>query len=238
MTGIRSPAVYERDLQIIRATWSLGWATSHALTMLVSPTTSVKTFAGRLTELCAAGYLRKRRVVNGPKGHVWLYGLGRRALTIDPSYGGAWRPSDTQILHTIAVVETLVALHVPGKLGKLRCGTWQGEAELRAWHEPGTAVPDLLLRWSGPSSEGTWAVEVDRGTEARGAWRRKLVRYFGTPPGALLVVTTSPQRARNLALLARELGVPALTTDRESLLTDSVLQVYDAVRGCRRSVDE
>jgi hypothetical protein len=234
----RAVVLYERDLRIIHATWSLGWATSHGLTMLVAPTTAVKTLAGRLTELCAAGYLRKRRVVAGPGGHVWLYGLGRRAGAIDPSYATPWRPSDTQVLHTIAVVDTLVALHAPGRLGALALSAWQGEAELRAWHEPGAAVPDLLVRWNGTAGEGTWAVEVDRGTEARGAWRRKLVRYFGAAPGAMLVVTTTDVRARNLAILARELGVPALTTDRESLAADSTLVVYDAVKGCRRPVDE
>jgi hypothetical protein len=54
----------------------------------------------------------------------------------------------------------------------------------------------------------------------------------------MLVVTTTDVRARNLAVLARELGVPALTTDRHTLGADAVLQVYDAVKGRRRSVDE
>jgi hypothetical protein len=169
---------------------------------------------------------------------VWLYGAGPHARRIDAAYADAWRPSDAQLLHTLAIGDTLAALLTPGRLGTLRAAAWRGEAELRAWHAPGDAVADLHLAWTGPDQSGAWHVEVDRATESRNAWRRKLVRYLHAPGRDLLVVTTSTERARNIAILARELGVPALTTDRHTLHADAVLQVYDAVKGRRRSVDD
>jgi hypothetical protein len=77
-----------------------------------------------------------------------------------------------------------------------------------------------------------------RGTESRNAWRRKLARYLHAADRTLLVVTTSDLRARNLATLARELGAPALTTDFATLRNGEAVRVYDAVKGCRRSVDD
>lgn len=237
MSAPRRTPLNARDLKLLHATWSLGWATSHVLTAVVAPTTSVKTLAGRLTELCHAGYLRRHRVAAGFGGHVWLYGTGRRAGAIDPSYAAPWRPSRAQPLHTAAVAATLAALVEPGQLGRLHVTGWEGEAELRTWHDPAAALPDLLVRWTDGETHGAWAVEVDRGTEARGAWRRKLVRYLDAKD-AILVVTTTEARARNIALLARQLGVPALTTDEGSLRGDAALQVYDAIKGRRRPVDE
>jgi hypothetical protein len=238
MSGKRGVVLNTRDHALIRAAWSLGWVTARALTDLVSPATAPKTLAGRLTELTDAGYLRRRRIVTGVAGHHWLYGSGRNAPGIDPAYRDAWRPSDAQLGHTLTVGETLVAITTPGRLGALHVTAWQGEAELRTWHDAGTAIPDLLVRVSGPSVEDACAVEVDRGTQARAAWRRKLLRYLHTPRGTLLVVTTSDERARNIARLARDMGVPALTTDRHALGTDAVVRVYDAARGCRRPVDD
>ncbi len=234
---MRPVALTRRDHAILRGVWSLGWATSRVLTALVAPTTAVKTLAGRLAELTNAGYLTRRRMVAGPGGHVWLYGLGPNARRVDPAYGRPWRPTDAQIGHTVAITNTLAALVTPGRLGALTVIEWTGEAELRAWHRPGDAIPDLVIRWQGRRTEGTWAVEVDRGTQARGAWRRKLVRYLDTTYDALLVVTTSDQRARNLARLGRGAGARLLTVDHEGLHATPV-HVYDAVKGCRRSVDD
>ncbi|HEX8001324.1 MAG TPA: replication-relaxation family protein [Mycobacteriales bacterium] len=238
MTRAAVVTLTSRDHDLVRAAWSLGWVTSPVLAQAVSPGTLPKTLAVRLSRLAAAGYLRRRRIVGGPQGHVWLYGAGPHARRIDAAYADAWRPSDAQLLHTLAIGDTLAALLTPGRLGTLRAAAWRGEAELRAWHAPGDAVADLHLAWTGPDQSGAWHVEVDRATESRNAWRRKLVRYLHAPGRDLLVVTTSTERARNIAILARELGVPALTTDRHTLHADAVLQVYDAVKGRRRSVDD
>lgn len=237
---MRTPRVSltARDHRLVHAAWSLGWVTSPTLTQLISPGTSVKTLAGRLSELAAAGYLRRRHVPAGPGAHVWLYGAGRQASAIDPAYRDAWRPPDAQLAHTLAVSQTVAALMRPGALGRIDVTGWHGEAELRTWHEPGAPLPDLRLQWRLGEASGAWAVEVDRGTEGRGAWRRKLVRYLHRPDHTLLVVTTSDERARNIARIARSLGVAALTTDRRALEAAPPLHVYDARQGRRRPVDE
>jgi hypothetical protein len=232
----RPLALSRRDHELVRCAWSLGWATSDALRDAVSPETLVKTLSRRLGGLVAAGYLRRRRIIGGV-GHIFLYGAGRNAPTLDPAYRDAWRPSDAQVLHTLAVGETLAALLVPGVLGSLAVTGWEGEAELRQWHEPGAALPDLRVRWSQGERSGAWPVEVDRGTEGRAAWRRKLTRYVHTSYREILVVTTSDERARNLARIARELGAPAITTDLRALRSGSPVFVYDSIRGCRRLVD-
>ncbi|HEV2890456.1 MAG TPA: replication-relaxation family protein [Frankiaceae bacterium] len=157
---------------------------------------------------------------------------------LDPGFRDAWRPSDAQLLHTLAVGDTLAALLRTGRLGSLVVTSWRGEAELRAWHRPGEPIPDLQVEWTAPGREGRWCVEVDRGTESRNAWRRKLARYVHVRGLTVLVVTTSDARARNLAILARELGVAALTTDAASLAGGDPVQVYDALKGVRRLVDE
>lgn len=227
-----------RDHELVRAAWSLGWVTCRILTDVVSPATSPKTLAGRLSQLTAAGLLRRQRVVGGPGGHIWLYGAGRKAAAIDPGYADAWRPPEFHLAHTIEVGSTLAALATPGRLGALAVNEWKGQAELRTWHKPGDAMPDLLLRWTSGSQTGAWLVEVDRGTESRHALRRKFLRYLHAPDREVFVITTTDQRARNIAILARELGACVLTTDRRTLRADRVPQVYDAVLGRRRGVDQ
>jgi len=227
-----------RDHELVRAAWSLGWVTCRVLTDVVSPMTSAKTLAGRLSQLASVGLLRRRRVVGGPGGHLWLYGAGRRASAIDPAYADAWRPPDFHLAHTLEVGDTLAALLAPGRLGALSVNEWKGQAELLTWHCPGDAMADLAIRWTCGARAGSWLVEVDRGTESRHALRRKFLRYLHAPEREVLVVTTTEERARNIALLARELGAPALTTDRRSLNAENVPQVYDARLGRRRPVDE
>lgn len=233
----RRVCLTSRDRTIVHAAWSLGWITSDALTALVAPGTSRKTLAGRLAELAIAGYLRRRRIAAGPGAHLWLYGAGPRASAIDPAYADAWRPPDSQLAHTAAVASTLAALVAPGRLGRLRITAWQGEAELRCWHQPGAPLPDLLLHWTNGTDEGAWAVEVDRGTESRGLWRRKLVRYLHARRMQVLVVTTSDERARNIARLAHDQGAPALTTHLAALQSGQPPMVYDAIRGRRRPME-
>ena len=227
-----------RDHELVRAAWSLGWVTCRVLTDLISPATSAKTLSGRLNQLAATGFLRRRRIVGGPGGHLWLYGAGRKASALDPAYADAWRPPDFHLTHTIEVGDTLAALLTPGRLGALTVTDWKGQAELRSWHRPGDAMPDLSVRWRSGQRVGEWLVEVDRGTESRHALRRKFLRYLAERDRAVLVATTSDERARNIALLARELGAPVLTTQRQTFLADEALKVYDAISGCRRPIDD
>jgi len=228
----------QRDHDLVRAAWSLGWVTSRVLTDVVSPATSAKTLAGRLSQLVASGFLRRQRVVGGPGGHLWLYGAGRKASAIDPAYADAWRPPDFHLAHTIEVGAILAALITPGRLGELVVNDWKGQAELRTWHRPGDAMPDLSVRWTAGTYVGAWLVEVDRGTESRHALRRKFLRYLDSPHREVLVVTTTDERARNIALLARELGALALTTDRRMLQSQTPVSVYDARSGRHRRMDE
>lgn len=226
-----------RDHELLRAAWSLGWVTCRVLSDVVSPQTSAKTLAGRLSQLAAAGFLRRRRIVGGPGGHLWLYGAGRKASAIDPGYADAWRPPDFHLAHTIEVGDILAALLTPGQLGAITVTDWKGQAELRTWHKPGDAMPDLFVRWTSGARFGTWHVEVDRGTESRHALRRKFLRYLHTPDREVLVITTSDERARNIAVLARELGAAVVTTDRRMLQGQSPALVYDGILGRRRPVD-
>jgi hypothetical protein len=227
-----------RDHELVRAAWSLGWVTCRVLTDVISPATSAKTLAGRLSQLMAVGFLRRRRIVGGPGGHLWLYGAGRKASALDPAYTDAWRPPDFHLAHTIEVGDTLAALLTPGRLGGIAVNEWNGQAELRTWHKPGDPMPDLCVRWMSGGRVGTWLVEVDRGTESRHALRRKFLRYLHTPGREVLVVTTSDERARNIAVLARELGASVLATDQRALRVEARPLVYDALSGRRRRVDE
>ena len=226
-----------RDHELVRAAWSLGWVTCRVLTDVVSPGTSAKTLAGRLSQLAAAGFLRRRRIVGGPGGHLWLYGAGRRATAIDPAYADAWRPPDFHLAHTVEVGDTLAALITPGRLGEIAVQGWKGQAEIRTWHKAGEPMPDLSLQWTCATRAGAWLVEVDRGTESRHALRRKFLRYLHAPGREVLVVTTGDDRARNVALLARELGASALTMHQRALYSDGVPEVYDAILGRRRPMD-
>ncbi|MDQ1746734.1 MAG: hypothetical protein QOD07_997 [Frankiaceae bacterium] len=227
-----------RDHELVRAAWSLGWVTCRVLTDVISPMTSPRTLAGRLAQLADARFLRRRRIVGGPGGHLWLYGAGPKASAIDPAYANAWRPPDFHLAHTIEVGDTIAALLTPGRLGAISVNEWKGQAELRTWHKPGAAMPDLSVRWTSGECAGAWLVEVDRGTESRHALRSKFLRYLHTPACEVLIVTTSDERARNIAILARELGAAVLTTDRRALRAADVPQVYDARSGRRRLADE
>jgi Replication-relaxation len=234
-------ALTKRDEAIVRAAWSLGHVTADGLRQLLSPTTSLSTFTARLRRLRASRYLTRLEVVAGLR-HTYLYGAGIRARA--PGSPAPWRPSLTQLPHTLAVERTLLRLVDPSFAHRLTVTTWQGEAEIRAWAEPGAPFPDLVVNWSAAVADqpahGMWTVEVDLATEAKAAWKRKLSRYLFHEPrcGRLLVVTTSRQRAANLARLAAHHGAPALTTTFTDLANSPNPVVLDAtVRRPRPLVD-
>lgn len=203
-------ALTPRDRRLIQAAWSLGYAPATTLQAIVSPHVAKGTLRDRLRRLHQNHYLVQHRFV-GPVGGLWLYGIGPAALT--PDQKDHWRPSLAQISHTLAVGEAVVDLQRAGFAAPLQITGWKGEAELRAWAEPGAPYPDAEITWRHANVDGRWHVEVDRATESRAVWRRKLVRYltFGSE-GPVLVLTTSGARARNLALVAAELGVWVLAT--------------------------
>jgi hypothetical protein len=72
-------------------------------------------------------------------------------------------------------------------------------------------------------------VELDRATESRAAWRRKLGRYLSCrSEEPVLVLTTSSRRAKHIAMLAADVGVPLLATTTESVHTEADPGVFDA----------
>lgn len=215
-----------RDRQLIRACWSLGYAPSSTLRALVSPTTSAGTLRDRLRRLHRAGHLVQIRYI-APTGDLWLYGIGRAALA--PGEVAPWRPSLAQVEHTLAVGQAVVALTRPGFAPPLQITGWQGEAELRAWAPPGWPYPDARITWTRDQQHNSWLVEVDRATESRAAWRRKLVRYLTAAlPDPVLVLTTSQTRATGLAVVAADLGVPLLATTLDAVCQQDDPPVLDA----------
>jgi hypothetical protein len=118
---------------------------------------------------------------------------------------------------------------------------WEGEAELRGWEppgQPGQPRPDLVIHWTANTGDNSaagqrtasaaLAVEVDRGTEATAAWRRKLDRYRRTQRFPLiLAVTTTDTRARHLARLAATIGTPLITLG-QAALADLHPTAYDS----------
>lgn len=210
----------DRDRALVRASWSLGAATSGTLRALVSPGTAADTLGVRLRRLTQAGHLSVTRYV-APAGGLFLYNVG--PLAIPPGEPRPWRPSLAQVQHTLDAGSAVVALTRPGFAG-LSSTSWQGEAELRAWAQPGAPFPDARVSWAA----GSWLVEVDRATESRAAWRRKLVRYLTHPAGGVvLALTTTDERAVNLANVAADLGVPLLATTLRAVFASSDPVVLD-----------
>ena len=80
-------------------------------------------------------------------------------------------------------------------------------------------------------------MEVDRATESRTAWRRKLLRYLTvhrTDQQLVLTVTTSRARAAGLAQVAVDLGLPLLATTLDELQSDLDPSVLDTRTRQRR----
>jgi hypothetical protein len=232
----RPVVLTDRDRKLIHNCWSLGYAPAAHLRALVSPDTSVDTFRKRLRRLHRASYLQQTSYV-APQGGLWLYGVGRAALPAGSP--AAWRPSLAQVEHTLAVGQAVVALTRPGFTPALRITGWQGEAELRAWAPPGWPYPDARIAWTTEDRPGSWLVEVDRATETRPAWRRKLVRYLtAAHPDPVLVLTTSQPRATGLAVVAADLGVPLLATTLTAVCEQDDPEVLDTrIRQRRRLSD-
>ena len=230
----RAPArlgLTDRDRHILHACWSLGAATGIALHALISPQVRLATFSRRLRLLSLAGYLTQHPY--GAPGHHWLYTLGRAALA--PGQDWPWRPGPNQFTHTVAVAQTIVSLTRTGFAAPVRVTGWQGEGELRAFAAPGSPFPDARIDWQRETTNGAWLVEVDRGTEASGEWRRKLVRYLTSRThDPVLTLTTSDRRAVHLAQLALEVGVPMLATTAAEIHTSTdpvVLDTRSRTRG-------
>ncbi|HVF05280.1 MAG TPA: replication-relaxation family protein [Frankiaceae bacterium] len=230
-----SIALTDRDRRLIHAAWSLGAATHTTLRALVTPETRANTLRRRLRLLHTERYLIQRQHV-GPAGCLWLYSAGPRGLRSTDAR--PWRPSLAQIEHTVAVGYTIVALTRPGFVPGLHVTGWQGEAELRSWAAPGEPFPDARITWEHGGASGAWLVEVDRGTESRSAWRRKLVRYLiSATTETVLAVTTTQRRAAGLAAVAADIGVDLIATTIEDVVRENP-DVVDVRTGTRVPLSE
>lgn len=213
----------ELDRPIIATCYSLGLASPATLYALHFPDRTFSALYQRLYRLRHAGYLDQ---LNRP-GARGLHAVGRASLP--PGTPRPWRPSLAQLDHTLAVGDTLAALAAPGRLPELRITGWKGEAELREWAEAGQPFPDLQISWAAGQRSGTWQVEVDRGTESQGQWRRKLSRYLSRWPDAqLLAVTPGAVRARNLAQLGADMGMHLQAMPAGALADPATARVYDS----------
>jgi hypothetical protein len=229
-------ALTDRDRALVRAAWSLGAATHATLRALVSPQTDGETLRRRMRQLHRAGYLAQTRHV-GPAGCLWLYSVGRKGLA--PGEPRPWRPGVAQVEHTVAVGDVLVALTRSGFVAPLVVVNWQGEAELRAWARPGDPFPDARIVWSNDGIAQPWLVEVDRATESRTSWRRKLVRYLAADiRQPILAVTTSERRATGLAAEAAEVGVDIVATTVTDVRYNPDPVVVDAAHRRRSPLTE
>jgi hypothetical protein len=204
-----------RDTEVVRAAWSLGLATADTLRALVAPSVPVSTFRYRLSKLHRAGYLEQVRYP-GNRGHLWLYAATNRGVGARQVRG--WRPGIAQLRHALTVADLLVAAHRPGFARPVWVCGWAGEAELRAWTRPRALVPSARIAWQCGQARGAWLLEVDRVTDARAGWERRLVRYLRRyfedrdDERLLLLTGAGWRRAVVLADLALAVGVPALVT--------------------------
>lgn len=226
-----------RDVELVRAVWSLGWSTAPSIAGLVCPGTQPRTLRRRLGQLVAAGYLRQTRICLGRGGHLWIYETGPRAGRIADGYRDPWKPSIVQLEHTLAVGDTLRELCRPGRFTGLGVVGWQGEAEIRSWTKVGQPYSDASVQWRSATTSGGWWIELDRGTETSKTWRSKLLRYLlanlDSPGHAVLAVTTSDARALNLAKAGRETGVHILATTSRGLSEVDDPRVLDSHRDIR-----
>lgn len=231
-SGSRRVAITDRDAAVIHAAYSLGYVTAGGLRELISPATGQETFSARLRLLTEARHLTRLACIDGLR-RIYLYGIGPRSRA--PGSPPPWRPATAQLDHTLAVERALVSLVRAGTVGPLQVAGWHGEGEIRAWARPGEPFPDLRIDWRVGDATGSWQVEVDRATESRAALRRKFGRYLAAANSfdLVLVVTTSPARARNVAVLAHEVGAPVLVATSHDLLSMSDPLVLDAIH--RRS---
>lgn len=226
-----------RDLELVRAVWSLGWSTAATVAGLVCPGTQPRTLRRRLGQLVVAGYLWQTRICLGRGGHLWIYETGPRAGRIADGYRDPWKPPIVQLEHTLAVGDTLRELCRPGRFTCLGVVGWQGEAEIRSWAKVGQPYSDAAVQWRSATMNGGWWIELDRGTETSKTWRNKLLRYalahLDGPGHAVLVVTTSDARAHNLARAGRDIGVHVLATTTRDLTDRDDPQVLDSRRDFR-----
>jgi Replication-relaxation len=205
--AVRSLTATERSLMLSLA--RLGAAPAEPLSRLAGARSNIRSAQRHLASLTTRELIARSRTPGLPAVFS-VTRTGYRSLGLPPG----WRPSPSQLQHTLAVAAVLADLMVTGPLAE---ASWQGEAQLRAAAgSRRAAVPDALLH----AGQLPIALEVDRGTESAAAWSRKLGRYQAAgllTASPLLVVTISTRHAARILGLAQAAGIHAAVAVRADL---------------------
>jgi Replication-relaxation len=250
MTGRPQPLT-ETDFLVLRAVNRFRYLTAAQLNRLLWPnnTRDKNRYAQlRLQRLVVDEYLLPLRGLPrpGPRVHALAW-RGRKALlALGESVPSYYRPSElietgenpVFLPHTLAVIDVLIAAERLTHDFDIRLTQLCTERELRrlrprvsvpgvpgytsAWQV--TVIPDAVFSLAVGAQTQHFVLEVDRGTERQGAWRRKvaaLTQWIDSPGSAALlpgeyvtvmVVTPIPQRREQLRRwTARELTTRGLT---------------------------
>lgn len=139
-----------------------------------------QTVNNRLKKLVDLGYLETLVVNAGRGAGPYAYGLTQsgRTLLQRPAPAGR-RGSPGPVWHELEVADFRIRLQeaLEGAGGQLV--EWLGEPILRSLlvGRKGGPVPDALVHWRLPESEGTFFFEWDRGTESLAVLAAKITRY-------------------------------------------------------------
>lgn len=219
-TLLEQARLTERDELLLRYLAVLAVLSSTQIWRLLWPDTGLSNATRRLRQLYDYHLIDRVRMLDkadgiiyslGKAGRLWLYGEARGS--VGP------RVNTAVLRHDLAVAEVLVLLSEevrradPENRLKLILD-WQGEAEARIVHGERVLVePDALLRLNTLNHSWPYYLELDRGTEGLAAFESKAKHYLqasrqvglrdekSRQPVAIMIVTTTPERAAKLANL-------------------------------------
>lgn len=211
----------------------------------------------RLRLLVARRYLRRVRLTaacgSGP--FVYLPDLGAKGLLPPDQHAlvrGRSNPRASSLWHGLETVDVHIAIRQGLESHGGRIETWLGEVEARYqfdWHGRRlTLTPDAYCLWSYDGLEGSFFLELDRGTESMQRLAQKLARYgqyyscdahvdhlgnLGLKPRILFVVPDDRRRDRMVRWLASRRGTPSeaalptiLMAVRDDVLNDGLAAVW------------
>lgn len=193
----------------------------HTRTRLVAP----QTVNARLRRLTDLGYLDVVVVDRGHGSGPYAYGLGPHGAALLEQTASSKRAGP--VWHYLELAELRVRLEEELRAAGGTLVEWVGDNALRALvrGERGWPVPDALVHWRLEGREGTFLLEVDRGTESLAVLVAKLRRYAAYTqsrghlrllPGLglrprLAIVVGERRRPRLIRYLQEVRSLPALT---------------------------
>jgi hypothetical protein len=198
--------------------------------------TSVQAVNARLLKLTRQGLLAPLVVSSGRGAGPYAYGLtsaGRAAVGMR-GRGGI----GTSVWHQLELAEIRVRLENTLQQRGGHLLEWRGDDALRALLHGtrGAPFPDALVHWQLDKSEGTFLLELDRGSESLAVLTAKVARYRsffalrmhqGLLPGLglrprLAIVVASPERQRRL--------IRWCASRREERITIALAVLHDLLR--------